>query len=59
MNLEKTTKQDLMSVAFDMKAQGYGYEAIADYLDTSVHFAKRLVTDAITKEKLGGKNVKK
>ena len=49
------TKKEKMSLAFDMRALGYGYEAIADYFQTlgehmSVFYAKKLVTEQIKKE---------
>lgn len=46
-------REEMQSIAFDMRAEGYGYEAIAEFLDTSVFYAKTLVTKAIEKEKLG------
>lgn len=53
MNRDRMTRQEMQSLAFDMRKVGYGYEAIAEYLETSTFYAKRLVTEAIEKEKLG------
>lgn len=39
--------------AFDMRVEGYGYEAIAEFFDVSIFYAKILVTNAIQKEQLG------
>lgn len=47
------SKEELISTAFDMRAMGYGYEAIAEFLNTSIFYAKVLVTKGIEKEYLG------
>lgn len=47
------TKLEKLHLAFDMRKHGYGYEAIAEYLEVSVFYAKRLVDTAINHEHNG------
>lgn len=47
------SKEEMQWFAFDMRVEGYGYEAIAEFFDVSIFYAKILVTNAIQKEQLG------
>jgi len=51
------TRTEKQSLAFDMRALGYGYESIAEHFQTlgvniSTFYAKKLVTEAIKKEEM-------
>lgn len=52
-NQTKLTIEELQKVAFDMRKDGYNYEAIAEFLNTSKSYAKTLVTQSINKERMG------
>lgn len=53
LNLERLTKKEMESIAFDV-FKWYGtYTAVAEYLDLNGHQAMRLVQNAIEREREG------